>query len=73
MVLAARRLDTLKAVAEQCAAAHKESGAQKGGKFAAVQLDVSDKKQVAGLFEQIPAELRDVDILGTFPFTFSQE
>ncbi|TCD69711.1 hypothetical protein EIP91_006478 [Steccherinum ochraceum] len=63
IVLAARRVDTLKAVAEHCTAAHKQSGVQAGGKFAVVQLDVADKKQVAGLFDQIPAELKDIDIL----------
>lgn len=37
---------------------------QAGGKFAAVQLDVADKQQVATLFDRVPAELRQVDILG---------
>lgn len=30
-----------------------------------MQLDVADKKQVAALFDQVPEELRQVDILGT--------
>jgi len=63
VILAARRLDALKAVAEKCTAAHKEGGSQSGGKFAVVQLDVADKKQVAKLFDQIPEDLRQVDIL----------
>ncbi|THH32136.1 hypothetical protein EUX98_g2051 [Antrodiella citrinella] len=63
VILAARRLDALKAVAEKCTVAHKEGGSQSGGRFAIVQLDVADKKQVAGLFEQIPEDLRQVDVL----------
>uniref|UniRef100_A0A0W0F916 NAD(P)-binding protein n=1 Tax=Moniliophthora roreri TaxID=221103 RepID=A0A0W0F916_MONRR len=63
VILAARRIDALKKVAEQCVAAHKESGLNVGGKFATVQLDVSDKAQVAGLWDKIPQDLRDVDIL----------
>lgn len=54
----------MKAVAEQCTAAHKEGGSQQGGKFAIVKLDVADKTQVATLFDQIPQDLKEVDILG---------
>lgn len=64
VILAARRLEALKAVAEQCAVAHKEGGSQLGGKFAVVQVDVADKKQVASLFDQVPEDLRQVDVLG---------
>ncbi|KAL0581759.1 hypothetical protein V5O48_000341, partial [Marasmius crinis-equi] len=63
VVLAARRVEVLKQVAEQCAAAHKESGVSAGGKFAVVQLDVSAKDQVAAFWDKIPQDLRDVDIL----------
>ncbi|KAI0709127.1 NAD-P-binding protein [Earliella scabrosa] len=63
VILCARRVDALKSVAEACAAAHKESGLQQGGKFATIQLDVADKKQVASLLDQIPQDLRNVDIL----------
>ncbi|KAF9264699.1 NAD(P)-binding protein [Marasmius fiardii PR-910] len=63
VILAARRLEILKKVAEQCAAAHKESGLSAGGKFAILQLDVSDKSQVASFWDKIPQDLRDVDIL----------
>ena len=66
MILAARRVDALTAVAEACKAAHKESGVQAGGKFAVVQLDVSDRKQIASFVEKIPEDLRKVDILGMF-------
>jgi 3-hydroxy acid dehydrogenase/malonic semialdehyde reductase len=51
-------------VADRCLTAHKESGLTQGGKFATVQLDVSDKTQVAGFFNKIPQDLRDIDILG---------
>ena len=66
MILAARRVDALTAVAEACKAAHKESGVQAGGKFAVVQLDISDRKQIASFVEKIPEDLRKVDILGMF-------
>ena len=66
MILCARRVDALAKVAEQCTAAHKESGLKQGGKFATVQLDVADKAQVASLFDKIPQDLHDVDILGGY-------
>lgn len=65
MVLLARRTDALKAVVDAATIAHKESGIQGGGKIAAVRMDVSDKVQVATLFDQVPKELRDIDVLGT--------
>lgn len=64
IILAARRVEALKSVAEACAAAHKESGLQQGGKFATVQLDVGDRKQIASLYDKIPQDLRNIDILG---------
>ena len=64
VILAARRQDALKKVSEDCAAAHKASGIQGGGKFATVQLDVGDKQQVASLLDRVPEELRKVDVLG---------
>lgn len=64
VILAARRVDALKAIAEACAKAHKESGVQGGGKFATVQLDVSDRKQVASFFDRVPEDLKKVDVLG---------
>ncbi|THH11581.1 hypothetical protein EW146_g7985 [Bondarzewia mesenterica] len=63
LILLARRADALKTVAEAAAAAHKESGLQQGGKIATIQLDVSDKAQVAALWDKIPQDLRKVDIL----------
>jgi 3-hydroxy acid dehydrogenase/malonic semialdehyde reductase len=64
VILVARRADALKTVSSACFAAHKESGLQHGGKFATVELDVSDKIQVATLWEKVPQELRCVDVLG---------
>ena len=69
VILAARRADALKAVADACVAAHKESGVQGGGKFATVQLDVADKKQIASFFDRVPEDLRKVDVLGKHPLT----
>jgi len=61
--LLARRADALSKVSDACVTAHKESGLQQGGKFASVQLDVSDKQQVASLWAKVPQDLRNVDIL----------
>lgn len=63
LILIARRMEALNKVNDACVKAHKESGLQQGGKFANVQLDVSDKHQVATLFDQVPSDLRDIDIL----------
>jgi len=63
LILLARREDALKSVAEQAKAAHKASGSTSGGKIATVKLDVSDISAVNNLWSQVPAELRDVDVL----------
>ncbi|KAJ3517146.1 hypothetical protein NLJ89_g684 [Agrocybe chaxingu] len=63
VILLARRADALAKVTEACVDAHKQSGLQQGGKFASVQLDVSDLDQVTALWSKVPQELRDVDIL----------
>jgi len=63
VILVARRAEALSSVAEAAAAAHKESGLQQGGRIVSVQLDVSDKAQVASLWDKIPQDLRNVDIL----------
>ena len=62
----ARRAEALQVVTAACVAAHKESGLQQGGRFAPVQLDVSDKAQVASLWEKLPQDLSDIDILGGY-------
>lgn len=53
VILLARRIEALKAVSDACVAAHKESGIRQGGKFAAVQIDVSQKDQVAALWDKV--------------------
>ncbi|KAI0318944.1 hypothetical protein OF83DRAFT_1082589 [Amylostereum chailletii] len=63
LILLARRVENLNAVAKAAADAHKASGVQQGGKIASVQCDVSDKAQVAALWDKIPQELRAVDVL----------
>ncbi|KAG6866900.1 hypothetical protein C0991_003815 [Blastosporella zonata] len=63
VILVARRADALKTVNDACIAAHRDSGVQQGGKFASVVADVSDKSQVASLFDTIPQDLQDVDVL----------
>lgn len=57
-------MDALQKVADDCATAYREAGLQHGGKFATVQLDVSDRSQIDGLLEKVPADLREIDILG---------
>jgi 3-hydroxy acid dehydrogenase/malonic semialdehyde reductase len=51
-------------VFDACVAAHKESGVQYGGNFSIVEMDISDKAQVATLWDKVPSELRQVDVLG---------
>ncbi|KAJ7219253.1 hypothetical protein GGX14DRAFT_435347 [Mycena pura] len=63
ILLLARREDALKAVQQACVDAHKASGLDKGGQFASIQLDVSDKTAVANLWSKVPSSLRNVDIL----------
>ncbi|KAG6890712.1 hypothetical protein C0995_005085 [Termitomyces sp. Mi166 len=63
VILVARRADPLKKVTDACRTAHKESGLQQGGKFVSVVADVSDKAQVASLFDTVPQDLQDVDVL----------
>jgi len=63
LILLARRADMLQNVAEAAGAAHKAAGVQQGGQIVTVQLDVTDKAQVAALWTKVPQELRDVDIL----------
>lgn len=64
LILVARRADALKSVSEACAAAHKSSGVKSGGQFVTVQLDVSDRAAVAKLFDNVPENLKKVDVLG---------
>ena len=66
MILLARRADALAKVEAKCKEAHQASGLKEGGHFASVQLDVSDRTQIANLWEKVPQNLRNVDILGEY-------
>lgn len=58
LILTARRIDTLKEVAEQV---KKETG--DGVQVLPVKLDVSDPNAVRGFVASLPEEWRDIDIL----------
>lgn len=64
MILTARRLDALEKVRQQCIAAHQGASVQHGGRFVAIPFDVSDKDQIASFPNEIPPDLRNIDILG---------
>ncbi|KJR87157.1 uncharacterized protein SPSK_01771 [Sporothrix schenckii 1099-18] len=59
LVLTARRIDTLRQIADDLV---KELGADKV-QVLPVQLDVSDRKAVRGFVESLPEEWRDIDVL----------
>jgi len=63
LILLARRTDALNTVANACIDARKQFGTQQGGKIATLQIDVSDKVQVASAMDKIPEDLRAIDIL----------
>ncbi|KAH6918600.1 short-chain dehydrogenase [Coprinopsis sp. MPI-PUGE-AT-0042] len=63
VILLARRADALAKVEAKCKEAHQASGLKEGGQFASIQLDVSDKSQIAHLWEKVPQNLRNVDVL----------
>ena len=58
LILTARRIDTLKEVAQQI---NKEAG--DGVKVLPVKLDISKPSEVKGFVESLPAELREIDVL----------
>ena len=58
LVLTARRIDTLKQIAEDI---KKEVG--DGVKVLPVKMDVSNQKEVKGFVESLPAEFKDIDVL----------
>lgn len=58
LILAARRIDTLKQVAEDI---KKEVG--EGVKVLPIKLDVSNQQEVKGFVEALPAEFKDIDVL----------
>ena len=58
LVLTARRIDTLKRVADEI---RKEVGT--GVQTLPLQLDVSKPEQVRGFVDSLPAEFKDIDVL----------
>ena len=58
IILTARRIDTLKEVAQQI---NKEVG--EGVKVLPVKLDVSKSSEVKGFVKSLPDEFRDIDVL----------
>ena len=58
LILTARRLDTLKDVAQQI---NEDIG--NGVKVLPVKLDVSKPSEIKGFVESLPAEFRDIDVL----------
>lgn len=58
LILTARRIDTLKQLAEEI---HQEFGS--GVKVLAVQLDISKPDQVCGFVSRLPEEFQHIDVL----------
>jgi len=58
LILTARRIDTLKQVAEQI---KKEAGP--GVQVFPLQLDVSKPGQVRGFVDSLPADFKEIDVL----------
>ena len=58
LILTARRLDSLKQVAEDI---KKEVG--EGVKVLPVKLDVSKPDEIRGFIDSLPAEFKDIDVL----------
>lgn len=57
LILLARRLDSLSQVSSLC------SSVNPNLKISTIQFDVSSPAQIAGLWEKIPQDLKDIDIL----------
>lgn len=58
LVLTARRIDTLKVIAEEI---KEEVGS--GVQVLPVKLDVSNPSEVKGFVDSLPAQFRDIDVL----------
>ncbi|WFD30254.1 3-hydroxy acid dehydrogenase [Malassezia sp. CBS 17886] len=63
VVLAARRVETLRSVERACTDANKAGASGRGGLYAAVALDVRNRDQVNGLPDLLPAWAKDIDVL----------
>ena len=58
LILTARRIDTLKQIAQEI---KEEVG--EGVKILPVKLDVSNPEEVRGFVESLPAEFKEIDVL----------
>ena len=58
LILTARRIDTLKEIAEEI---KKEVGS--GVKVLPVKLDVSNPNEVKGFVDSLPADFKEIDVL----------
>ena len=58
LILTARRIDTLKQVAEQI-----EKGFGSGVQVLPVKLDISKPSEVKGFVNSLPAEFKEIDVL----------
>lgn len=63
LILTARRQAQLEEVKRAAEQANKEGATGKGGKVVTLTLDMQDRKQIKGLLDRIPEELREVDVL----------
>jgi 3-hydroxy acid dehydrogenase/malonic semialdehyde reductase len=68
LILTARRIDTLKQLAEEI---HEEFGS--GAKVFAVQLDISKPDQVRGFVSRLPEEFQHIDVLVNNAYVSRQE
>ena len=65
VILTARRKEKLAEAVKECQEANKQGATGKGGKYAAIELDVQKKEDVDALLGKLPDWAKEVDILGT--------
>ncbi|WFD33600.1 3-hydroxy acid dehydrogenase [Malassezia cuniculi] len=63
VVLAARRLETLKQVEAECVQENKAGGSGQGGHYASLKLDMRVREQLDAIPDALPEWARDVDVL----------
>nr|CDI54367.1 probable NADP()-dependent dehydrogenase acting on 3-hydroxy acids [Melanopsichium pennsylvanicum 4] len=63
VVLTARRADELSKAATECSLANQKSQTGAGGNFAAITLDMQDRKQLDGIIQSLPDWAKNIDIL----------
>lgn len=72
VVLAARRVDSLKQVEADCATENAAGGSGHGGHYASLALDMRQRAQLDALPDALPEWARNVDVLGTRLLTSEQ-